>query len=75
MLSSITVNADDTIQQFIDAFEHLKQSFRDRQDTDRWKIAGATKEGIIQLVTMTERVKYIGELKLEVVGAVASLTL
>jgi hypothetical protein len=58
---ALTVQTDDSIQQFIIAFNDLKQRFRDRRDLDNWKIASTMKDGVVQLVATTDRLKEIGE--------------
>lgn len=58
---TFTVKTDDAIQQFINTFIDLKQRFRDRRDLDSWKIASTVKDGVVQLVAMTDRLKEIGE--------------
>ena len=55
------VKTDDAVQKFVDAFTMLKQCFRDRLNLDSWKIACTLKDGVLRLITTTDRIKEIGK--------------
>jgi hypothetical protein len=61
---TFTVKTDDAIEQFTKAFIELKTRLRDRMDVDSWKIASTMKDGILQLVTQTDRLGKFGELSI-----------
>jgi hypothetical protein len=63
--NSFTVKTDDAIRQFTGAFTELKTRFRDGLDIDSWKIASTMKDGVVQLVATTDRLKEIGELRVD----------
>jgi len=55
---------DDAIQQFTDTFTNLKQCFRDRLNVESWKVACSMKDGVLRLVSATDRLKEIGECRI-----------
>ena len=59
--NTFTGKTDDTIQGFVDSFAALRESFHDRRCIDSWKIACATKDGVLQLVDATHRLGNIGK--------------
>ena len=61
------MKTDDAVQQFVDAFTMLKQCFRDRLNLDSWKIACTLKDGVLRLITTTDRIKEIGKCSAEAV--------
>ena len=63
--NSFTVKTVDAVQKFADAFATLKQCFRDRLNLDIWKIACTMKDGVLRLITTTDRIKEIGKLSNE----------
>ena len=65
--NSFTVKTDDAVQKFADAFATLKQCFRDRLNLDNWKIACTMKDGVLRLITTTDRIKETGKHSNEVI--------
>ena len=65
--NSFTVKTDDAVQKFADAFVTLKQCFRDRLNLDNWKTACTLKDGVLRLITTTDRIKEIGKHNNEVI--------
>jgi hypothetical protein len=61
-----TVKTDNAIQQFTQAFNELKARFRERMDVESWKIACTMKDGVIQLVSKTDRLKELGEFSTDI---------
>ena len=59
--NTFTGKTDDTIQGFVDSFAALGQSFHDRRRIDSWKIACATKDGVLHLVDAAHRLGNIGK--------------
>ena len=70
--NSFTVKTDDAVQKFADAFATLKQCFRDRLNLDSWKIACTMKDGVLRLITTTDRIKEIGKPSNEVIFSQSS---
>jgi hypothetical protein len=60
------MKTDDAIQQFTQAFSELKARFRERMDVESWKIACTMKDGVIQLVSKTDRLKELGKLGIDI---------
>jgi hypothetical protein len=58
---TFTVNTDDSLQEFTQAFTELKVRFRERVDLDSWKIACTMRDGVIRLATRTDRLTEIGK--------------
>jgi hypothetical protein len=58
---TFTGQTDDSLKQFNDVFIQLKTRFHDRLDLESWKIACTMKNGVLQLVTNTDRLKDIGK--------------
>ena len=59
---TFTVKTDMALDEFSNAFIQLRDRFHEHMNIDSWKIARTMKEGVIQLVTNTDRLKEIGEL-------------
>ena len=55
------MKTDDAVQKFANAFTTLRQCFRDRLNLDSWKIACTLKDGVLHLITTTDRLKEIGK--------------
>ena len=59
--NAFTTKTDDTVKGFVDSFASLRESFQDRRRIDSWKIACATKDGVLQLVDAAHRLRNIGK--------------